>query len=280
MTNYGRDGIWDAATWAEIDQAVADQVKRLSIARRVFETVDLSAASGGAPSWISTAQIAGAPLNIPQGAADPFVEISIPFELTPAQVAAEATHHTARGLACAAVRTLVQQEEQLIFGANPAPAPSAGGRPGGLAAGPPPLAVENIPAAAGVIAAQDLLNSVMAAVATLARRGWPDPYALILDPGLFQVAVTEQLDPGRPETPADRFARRIHDYAVSGALPPNQGVLVSLAGDPLTIYLAHDVAAAFTGQPIGAVNPVYGFRVFERFQYVITDLTGAVALQA
>ena len=51
MENYRRDDFWDAATWAELHQAVLDEVDRVRVARKVFYTEDLSGAPCGAPSW-------------------------------------------------------------------------------------------------------------------------------------------------------------------------------------------------------------------------------------
>ena len=74
---YQPDAIWDAATWAEIDQAVAEEVKRVSVVRRAFRTGFVMAADGTAPSWISGAAVqihgagATARIYIPEGDAPP-----------------------------------------------------------------------------------------------------------------------------------------------------------------------------------------------------------------
>src|ERR1700733_12607381 len=97
--NYQPDEIWDAATWAAIDEAVAEEVKRVGVARQAFRTERVMAADGTAPSWISGAATqtrgAGAAkrLFIPEGDAHPFVEISVGFTLTGAQVENEGSLH-------------------------------------------------------------------------------------------------------------------------------------------------------------------------------------------
>jgi hypothetical protein len=106
MSNYGRDQIWDAETWADIDAAVLEEVRRVRVAQRLFPSYNLAAADGTSPSWISSAgvetetSVSGiTTLEIPERAADPFMELEVPFRLTPAQAQAEAKLHTARTLA-------------------------------------------------------------------------------------------------------------------------------------------------------------------------------------
>ena len=42
MENYRRDDFWDAATWADIDQAALAEAQQIRVARKVFRTEDLS----------------------------------------------------------------------------------------------------------------------------------------------------------------------------------------------------------------------------------------------
>ena len=117
MENYRRDDFWDAATWAELHQAVLDEVDRVRVARKVFYTEDLSGAPCGAPSWVSTAEVdtkAGY-LRIPEDHAEPFVEISAEFQLTPAQAEAEKTLHMGRTLGRMAAKLLASAEDQIIL---------------------------------------------------------------------------------------------------------------------------------------------------------------------
>ena len=41
MKNNGRDELWDSATWADLDKAVSEEVKRSRVARKVFHTEDV-----------------------------------------------------------------------------------------------------------------------------------------------------------------------------------------------------------------------------------------------
>src|SRR6516225_9888587 len=118
MKNYGRDELWDSATWADLDKEVLDEVKTVRVAQKVFHTEDASKSSGGAPIWVSTAQVdaTGADgLFVPEGPAEAFVEVSARFRLTREQVDAEDTLHTARRLARSAAMAVARAEDQIIF---------------------------------------------------------------------------------------------------------------------------------------------------------------------
>ena len=54
----------------------------------------------------------------------------------------------------------------------------------------------------------------------------------------------------------------------TGSLPKSDGLLVSLGGEPTTIYIGNDTTVEFTQIDL---NGRYRFRVFERFQSVVRD---------
>jgi hypothetical protein len=124
----------------------------------------------------------------------------------------------------------------------------------------------------------------------------PAPFALVLAPevhadttSLFAPGVTikdrlqSELGGGLvscgalagamlPATPVAPVARG------AAALPQvfQRGLLVSLAGNPTTLYLAQDAVLAFNQQdPLGN----YRFRVFERIQFVARDSQALVRLE-
>jgi Encapsulating protein for peroxidase len=279
LLNYRRDELWDAATWADIDQAVLDEVQRVRLARKLFPTEDLGAATGGVPSWVSTAAVVTAPppLSIPAGNAEPFVEISMPFDLTTAQAEAENTLHTARALARLAAKWVAMAEDLVVFRARTLGAP-------GL------TAITVVPGSGiwqrgnrrvlprGGARAQRLLGAIDGGLAQLGASGWPAPYALVLGANLYR-AYFSQLNPPTPETPERQLGDRLSNVAVTGAVRRGQGVLVSLAGDPITIYAAHEASASFIGETSSARGPVYNFKVSERFQFVIRDASAIVSLR-
>jgi uncharacterized linocin/CFP29 family protein len=279
LLNYRRDELWDAATWADIDQAVLDEVKSVRVARKVFPTEDLGAAPGGVPSWISTAAVAPppSPLSIPAGNAQPFVEISMPFQLTPAQMEAESTLHTARTLARLAAKSVAMAEDLVVFQDRTLPVPG--------------LTASNVVPGSGIYQlgraglmrppgprSQRLLRAVNAGLARLGATGWPAPYALILGGNLYR-AYLSPLAVGTEQTPERHLAGRLSRFAVTGAVRTARGILVSLAGDPITIYVAHEASASFIGETSSLRGPVYNFKVSERFQFVIRDASAIVSLR-
>jgi hypothetical protein len=93
------------------------------------------------------------------------------------------------------------------------------------------------------------------------------PYALFLPAKRFAYASTPLS--GTTVTPGDRITPLVTGgFHGTGCLPDNDGLLVSLGGEPTTIYLGIDATTAFTQiEP----NGIYRFRVFERFQFVERD---------
>ena len=284
MLNYRRDGLWDAAAWADIDQAVLDEVQRVRVARKVFHTEDLSTATGGPPSWVSNAQVTYiGPSNarhIPEQLGRPFAEISVPFQLTQAQVDAESALHTARTLARTSASALALSEDWIVFRGSAAVLPrgtfATNYRPGPIGVY---LRGRLEVVAAGANRADELLNAVTAGLGYLATNGRPGPYALVLG-GRLYVDAYSLLPGGSVETPEHKLAARISHLTVSGALPDESGVLVSLAGDPVMIYAAHDAITYFTGETFTATDgPFYTFRVYERIQFAVRDDRAIVSLR-
>lgn len=279
MRNYGRDQLWDSATWADLDQAVTDEVKRVRVARRVFRTEDVRGPDGSTPFWVSTAAIAGpvAPggLSLPEGPAEPFVEISVPFWLTPAEADAEVSLQTAHTLARRAARDLAFAEDQLIFqgaGAALRPGATATNTAGLVGVATRPIGT---PIGAPGTPPERLLRAVNTGIAALAGGGFTDPYALVLDPNLYADYVAPL--PRSTDTPSDRLERRLKDSIVSGAVPPGRALLVSVPSESTTVYTALEPLTAFTGEMRQGDAVAYGFRVFERFQYATRD-PGAIQI--
>ena len=87
----GRDKIWNDQIWSDIDKAVREEVGRIRVAQKVFPTTLvnnvlpvaandlLSRASGDGGDFLHTS------VDVFR----PFIELSIEFVLTPAQVDGE-----------------------------------------------------------------------------------------------------------------------------------------------------------------------------------------------
>ncbi|MBV8071610.1 MAG: encapsulin [Acidobacteriaceae bacterium] len=107
----------------------------------------------------------------------------------------------------------------------------------------------------------ELLKAVAHGIAELESRGYIGPYALALSSELF--VISETPNPGTLVLPSDRIRPLIEGSLVrTGTLPPKDGVLVSLAGKPVEIVVAADIAAKFLQV---SAEPRWIFRVSERF---------------
>jgi uncharacterized linocin/CFP29 family protein len=280
MSSYGRDRLWDAATWAELDEAVAEEVQRVSVVRRVFRSELLTDADGRAPSWVSTAQVADNAdhvMSIPEGGAQPFVEISVPFTLTPAQVENESVLHTARTLARLAAKDLARSEDAMVFAGKDkskwperarAPKASLGAGLASLKGTANEIIVTKLSPAPD--AASDLFDRVTGGISNLMAAGWPQPYGLILGTTLYTAAVSRIVS-SSTETPEDRLRSRARHLLSSAAFDVDKGVLVSLAGDPVMLYIAHPPTVVFTGETHHQEGTSYNFRVYERVRWAIRD---------
>jgi len=271
VENYRRDDFWDAATWAELDQAVLDEVRRVRVARQVFPTEDLILASGDAPNWLSTAEVQRDPeaeLIIPEEDAPPFINVSVAFQLTLAQV--EGRLDVARSIARIAAKSLAIAEDNVVFAGGPFRQPGIVATNTARVQGIAPRGVSQqiVGLDPPFTRAQELLDAVNGGIASLAGNGWPEPYALILGQDLYE-AVFSPLTVNTFETPERRITGRVRHLKTTGALAANQGILVSLAGDPVTIYSAQEASTAYTGEILTARGPTYQFRVTERFQFAI-----------
>jgi uncharacterized linocin/CFP29 family protein len=303
MTRYGRDDIWDASTWAEVDKAVTEEAARVRVGRRVFATEDVSAADGSLASWVSIARTERntGGLYASEAAVAPFAEIAVPFWLSHAQAEAEPRHHLGRTLARRAAKTLALVEDLLLFGGS-----GAAGELSAMASSgqvkiansdqfffefkskkrPVPTYVSRrgIAREAGKREAPKLLDEtvlaeeVSNAISDLTTNGWPDPYVLILGNELF-VNAHKRIVSAHTETPADRLRHRLKHLLGSQALGAKEGILVSLAGGTTTIYGPTDPTTAFLGQDLTAAGTSYVFRVAERFQFAIREPDAIVLLQ-
>jgi uncharacterized linocin/CFP29 family protein len=278
MSNYGRDALWDAATWAELDEVVAEEAKRVRVGRKVFRTEELGATSGGS-YWVSGAKIETEPegVRLKDDQAQPLVEISVPFRLTPAQVEAEDTLHLARTLARTAAKSVALAEDHIIFAGE-----MAEGQQGkfgvklrsatsltGLAR----FAVRNRtldftpqgPASSDRVTA--IVDAVTKGISELGGGGWSQPYALVLGATLYSDASFRSHGDFE-KTAADRFGHKLQHCVLSSALDEDTGLLVSLAGETVTVYTAGEPRVAYTGED---EDGVCRFRVFERMRHVVRD---------
>jgi uncharacterized linocin/CFP29 family protein len=284
--NLGRDRLWNQQIWDDIDNAVRDEVGRIRVAQKVFPCTLL--ANGQQVPKENLSAKDPSILQMEEGQTKPFVEIWVEFSLTQSQVDNEESLHSGRTLARVAANKIATAEDTLLFQGKT----RAGGALTTLAApreGTQPLVKEENAESLGhgllgedsgkgvrtsiQVAKQtserpsDLIQKVADGIAELKRSQHYGPYALFLPPA--QSAYVSSPLSGGTVTPADLINPLVAGGIYgTGCLPDDGGLLVSLGGEPTTIYMGIDATTAFTQvQP----NGIYRFRVFERIQVVERD---------
>jgi len=108
----------------------------------------------------------------------------------------------------------------------------------------------------------DLVTKVSAAILTLEGEGCFGPFACVLGHQFFQDANSSFL--GSLVTPKERILPFLEGGPLlrSSVIPPDQGVVVSLAGSPIDLVIGSDVHVKFLQVTL---EPRYVLRVSERF---------------
>jgi uncharacterized linocin/CFP29 family protein len=274
--DLGRDKVWSAEIWAAIDEAVQSELGRIRVAQKVFPTVPLLGAQ-----YVADEQLDTQKMTLSEGATKPFMELSKSFTLTQAQVGSENALRSAQTLARYAAKCIAIDEDQIIFNGT------QGQTRGRLRIS------SGAPASAGLLGLVDpkanvsisvggtsttypkaILDAVNQGRTMLVTATHPGPYALILSTKLYGEAcstinnsLTTVLDLLAPQLTGGLYA--------SNALSDETGLLVSLGGEPVTLYAAQDAIVAFTNKNN---DGDYRFRVFEQIQFVVRDKTALVLL--
>jgi uncharacterized linocin/CFP29 family protein len=286
----GRDKLWNQQIWDDIDNTVRGEVGRIRVAQKVFPCTLL--ASGQQVPIDSLSAKDPSILQIEEGQTKPFVEIWVEFSLTQSQVDNEESLHSGRTLARMAANKIAAAEDTLLFqgkskavqalitlsaqlqGAQPLVkelnAESLGhgllGKDGGEGARKSiQVAKQTLPGP--IKQPSNLTQKVAEGIAELKKSQHYGPYALFLPP--VQFAYVSSPLSGGTVTPADLINPLVAGGTYgTGCLPDDDGLLVSLGGEPTTIYMGIDATTAFTQvQP----NGIYRFRVFERIHLVERD---------
>lgn len=108
----------------------------------------------------------------------------------------------------------------------------------------------------------DLVTQISAAILTLEGAGCFGPFACVLGHGLFEDANSSFL--GSLISPKERILPFLEGGPLlrSSVVPPDQGVVVSLAGSPIDLVIGSDVHVKFLQVTL---EPRYVLRVSERF---------------
>lgn len=170
-----------------------------------------------------------------------------------------------------AANIIARVEDRIIFGGQPRPDPP----PEDLRVQPPIFRVTGGEQFLGLIETandvgncipigipdgRQLVSFVAQAITRLEDQGHLAPFALVLGPSLFITAYTP--DPGSLVLPADRIIPQITGPLLrSSTIEPREGILVSLAGDPVDLVVASEISAKFIQV---TMEPRWVFRVSER----------------
>jgi hypothetical protein len=292
-SNQGRDQLWTKDIWDGIDQAVQDEVGRIRVVQKAIPGVSVQ----DAPN-VPADQFEPDEMTIAEGITKPMIEISVEFSLTANQVANESTQHTGQTLARLAAKKLALAEDTILLRGH-AELPkkvgarhltSAGNGLVGLSADTAGDRKKPFHVGPDENAGEEIFKAVTKGIAALTHKGQPGPYALILESRLYADAFT----PAGPAlaTVADRLlptspgAQALLQGGLYGTsvLSKDTGLLLSLGGDPTTIYLGTwqrtdgqtlDAVTSYTQQ---SEDGSCRFRLSERIQFVARERTALLDL--
>jgi uncharacterized linocin/CFP29 family protein len=277
--NLGRDQLWTPQIWADIDQAVLGEIGSIRVVQKVFNSTTMPNAAN-----VPADEFDQDNMKVAEGRTKPFIELSVEFSLTQSQVDNEATLHTAKTLAKLAAKSLALAEDTLLLQGDEAQLPkivkviNKGSAEEGLIGDrdEPDIPVKPLEASgASAVYGPHLFTAVVHGIAELTKRGQPGPYALLLETSVYADAFSPVAN--TLVTTADRLSPLLTGgFYGSGAVPKDSGLLISLGGEPTTIYVAQDAITAYTQENR---DGSYLFRVFERVQFVARDRTSAVNLK-
>jgi uncharacterized linocin/CFP29 family protein len=274
----GRDKIWNDQIWSDIDKAVREEVGRIRVAQKVFPTTVVNSVLPVAANNL----LGGPVLRTGEDDFQPFIELSIQFVLTQAQVDGEENMRLARFLAREAASAIASAEDKILFlGNNAVPAAPAAAvvagtgvtitnrghlQPGFVAAAVNATGVPGSRAWPGALG--NVLAAVARAIADLNLRAQPGPYALFLSPGRYG----QTFEPPKSQllAPGDQIIHVVTSgFHMVNSINDNTGILASLGGGPTQIVLGLDATTAFT---YADLQGDYYFRTFERIQLVLQDV--------
>lgn len=297
MYGNGNAGVeWPTEMWQMINRAVENEACKVRTAQKVFEATVLDKKT----TEIQDEVIDLVKLSIQEGQTKKFVEISLEFPLTSAQVENEATDKTCQTLSRMAAKGLALAEDVIVLqgidgegqhgDVNGVTIDQPGDAKKGLlgeairddADDTDPRKVSRpidvgplAPPQPGVIFGQNVFSAVAAGIAKLESKGQAPPFALILPTTVYADTFAP---PGNGSliTTADRIRPLVErGFYGTGTLPPDQGLLTAFGGDPTLIYMGGEARVDFERKQ----GRDYIFRVSERFIFVERDPRSLVVLR-
>lgn len=269
---------WTSEQWNQIQQLVADEVSKVSVAGSFL------ACCGpleGSATVVRSQRLSDqpAPITVDDVATLQLWTLTVQVELKQRQLAEEHLNGATAAFRRAA-NLLARAEDAIVFNGLPQGDPtteqrrdasiplqcqvSGGQRLDGL--------VGAANGTSGGAGRRELVRGIASAIATLEQNGHLGPFACILGQVAFVEANTPM--PGSLVLPKDRIEPMLGTQLLrSSTLDSKQVVVVSLAGDPIDLV----VATSPTVQFLNVNNEArYLFRVYEKFVLRVKE-EGAVS---
>jgi uncharacterized linocin/CFP29 family protein len=301
---------WPDAVWQEINAGVMREVSKVRVAQKIFPTSVLT----DNPTQVADEVINFGALTIREGATKPYTEIFAEFSLTSTQVQQESTQHVGRTLAIMAAKALALAEDRYFYQVSdraarrdPDPANSdvkfvrpvkienwrtnldfgllAEARPkddkgddaGDDADSTKVSKLIDVQPSTGSNATwgENTFKAVTRGISLLVAKTQAPNYALVLPTDPYADTF---VPPGNESlvTTADRIRPLVEGgFYTSGVLPPDEGLLVALGGEPIKLYVGREATTEFVRKE----GANYFFRVVERVQYVVRDPRALVLLR-
>lgn len=281
MSDSGMPKQWTEEQWSRVQQVVHDQAMKVRVAARFLPLYGpVSPGVATVPRQLVTDKTA--PLEIIEPRTLDLITVAINLELTPTQQS-ESDLSSALTLFARAANIIARTEDGIIFqGKDPQIQPSCVVKPAPL----PQHGLLNALQASnklllspdpqsGKVTGEELVTRIADGVTVLDGEGYLAPYALVLGEGLFLIAQTPNKD--GLVLPSDRIRPLIEGPLLrSGSLLRNEGVLVSLAANPVEIVVASDIHVRFLQL---TAESRYLYRVSQRFALRIKEPNAIVTLE-
>lgn len=298
-------GQWTEDQWSLVQQTVRDEARKVRVARSFLpvdgplapetDSVKIQPLIDGPGPGLRLPGEAQSRLEVDDRRTQALTNISVNVYLRNSQVA-QPDLSSALSMFRRAANIIARCEDRLIFQGQPAnlpgnyfnPIPSVftvttggaqwfGLRQTGIFwpprnVGDPPhrISVPGSRAGWNARGTNLFVNDVSAGVSRLENEGHLRPFVLVLGHTLFEIAHDPTL---ALVMPADRIKPMLEGPLLrSSTLPPFQGVLLSLAGDPFEVVVPSDISVKFLQV---TMEPRHVYRVSQRFTFRVKQ-AGAV----
>lgn len=122
---------------------------------------------------------------------------------------------------------------------------------------------------------ENTFKAVTEGISKLVAKAQAPAYALFLPTGVYADTFAPP-SPASLVTTADRIKPLVEGgFYSSGVLPPNEGLLVALGGEPVKLFVGHEVKIEYVRKE----GAKFFFRVVERVQYIVRDPRSLVLLK-